>query len=132
MNYPFSDRVLALKPNAIREILKSASDPGVISLSAGNPAPDAFPIEEIREISERLLRENPIGVLQYGVSEGYAPLRDTLKSYLKEKYNIGTEDDELIIVSGAQQVMDIAAKSFLNEGDVLKIDTRTGEYLSRA
>lgn len=119
MNYPFSNKVLALKPNAIREILKSASDPGVISLSAGNPAPDAFPVEAIREISGRILRENPIGVLQYGVSEGYQPLRDTLKAYLKDKHNIGTDDDELIIVSGAQQVMDIASKTFLNEGDVL-------------
>ena len=119
MEYRFSDKVLALKPNAIREILKSASDPSVISLSAGNPAPDAFPVEAIREISERILRETPITALQYGVSEGYTPLRDTLKAYLKEKHGIGTEDDELIIVSGAQQVMDIAAKTFLNEHDVL-------------
>ena len=119
MDYRFSDKVLALKPNAIREILKSASDPDVISLSAGNPAPDAFPIDEIREISERILRETPVTALQYGVSEGYTPLRDTLKAYLKEKHGIGTEDDELIIVSGAQQVMDIAAKTFLNEHDVL-------------
>ncbi|MBQ3331735.1 MAG: PLP-dependent aminotransferase family protein [Ruminococcus sp.] len=119
MDYRFSNKVLALKPNAIREILKSASDPDVISLSAGNPAPDAFPVEAIREISERILRENPIGVLQYGVSEGYTPLRDTLKAYLKEKHNIGTDDDELIVVSGAQQVMDLAGKTFLNEGDVL-------------
>ena len=119
MNYPFSDKVLALKPNAIREILKSASDPDVISLSAGNPAPDAFPVDAIREISERLLRENPIGVLQYGVSEGWEPLRDTMKAYLKQKHGIGSEDDDLIIVSGAQQVMDITAKTFLNEHDVL-------------
>lgn len=119
MEYRFSDRVLALKPNAIREILKTSSDPGVIPLSAGNPAPDAFPVKEIREISERILRENPIGALQYGVSEGYVPLRDTLKAYLKAKHGIGTEDDELIIVSGAQQVMDIAAKAFLNEHDVM-------------
>ena len=111
--------MLALKPNAIREILKSASDPSVISLSAGNPAPDAFPVEAIREISERILRESPITALQYGVSEGYTPLRDTLKAYLKEKHGIGSQDDELIIVSGAQQVMDIAAKTFLNEHDVL-------------
>ena len=119
MEYRFSDKVLALKPNAIREILKSASDPGVISLSAGNPAPDAFPVEAIREISERVLRETPITALQYGVSEGYGPLRDTLKAYLKAKHGIGTDSDELIIVSGAQQVMDIAAKTFLNEHDVL-------------
>ncbi|MBR2715749.1 MAG: PLP-dependent aminotransferase family protein [Ruminococcus sp.] len=119
MTYDFSQKVLALKPNAIREILKSASDPGVISLSAGNPAPDAFPVDAIKEISERLLRENPIGVLQYGISDGYTELRNTLKSYLKEELDIIKEDDELIIVSGAQQVMDLTAKTFLNEGDVL-------------
>ena len=119
MEYRFSDKVLALKPNTIREILKSASDPDVISLSAGNPAPDAFPVEAIREISSRLLKENPISVLQYGVSEGWQPLRDTLKTYLKEKHGIGADNDELIIVSGAQQVMDLAAKTFLNEKDVL-------------
>ncbi|MBQ2971269.1 MAG: PLP-dependent aminotransferase family protein [Ruminococcus sp.] len=119
MTYNFSDKVLALKPNAIREILKSASDPGVISLSAGNPAPDAFPVDAIREISENLLKENPIGVLQYGISDGYTPLRNTLKSYLSEELDVIKEDDELIIVSGAQQVMDIAAKTFLNENDTL-------------
>ena len=119
MTYNFSDKVLALKPNAIREILKSASDPGVISLSAGNPAPDAFPVDAIREISENLLKENPIGVLQYGISDGYTPLRDTLKKYLSEELDVIKENDELIIVSGAQQVMDIAAKTFLNEHDTL-------------
>lgn len=119
MIYNFSNKVLALKPNAIREILKSASDPDVISLSAGNPAPDAFPVDAIREISDNLLNNNPIGVLQYGISEGNTQLRDTLKSYLKEELDIISEDDELIIVSGAQQVMDIAAKTFLNEGDTL-------------
>ena len=119
MTYNFSDKVLALKPNAIREILKSASDPGVISLSAGNPAPDAFPVDAIKEISENLLKENPIGVLQYGISDGYTPLRNTLKKYLSDELDVIKEDDELIIVSGAQQVMDIAAKTFLNEGDTL-------------
>lgn len=119
MTYNFSDKVLALKPNAIREILKSASDPGVISLSAGNPAPDAFPVDAIKEISHNLLENNPIGVLQYGISDGYTPLRDTLKQYLKSELDIISEDDELIIVSGAQQVMDIVAKTFLNEGDTL-------------
>lgn len=119
MTYNFSDKVLALKPNAIREILKSASDPGVISLSAGNPAPDAFPVDIISEISQNLLNNDPVGVLQYGISDGYTPLRNTLKTYLSEELDIIKDDDELIIVSGAQQVMDIAAKTFLNEGDTL-------------
>lgn len=119
MIYNFSDRVSNLKPNAIREIFKYSAQPGMIPLSAGNPAPDAFPKKEIAEISERIFKENPICALQYAISEGYTPLRDTLKKYMKEKHGIGKDFDELIITSGAQQVMDLTAKSLINEGDVV-------------
>ena len=54
MEYKFSDRVLTLKPSAIREIFKYAADPTVVSLSAGNPSPEAFPVKEIAEISARI------------------------------------------------------------------------------
>lgn len=119
MEYSFSDRVNSLKPSAIREIFKYAADPEVVSLSAGNPAPDAFPTKEIAEISADLLSRRPVDALQYGLTEGYAPLRDYLKKYMKDKYGIGSENDRLIITSGAQQVMDLAAKSLCNEGDVV-------------
>lgn len=119
MEYSFSDRVNSLKPSAIREIFKYAADPAVVSLSAGNPAPDAFPAKEIAEISADLLSRRPVDALQYGLTEGYAPLRDYLKKYMKDKYGIGSENDQLIITSGAQQVMDLAAKSLCNEGDVV-------------
>lgn len=119
MEYSFSDRVNSLKPSAIREIFKYAADPAVVSLSAGNPAPDAFPAKEIAEISADLLSRRPVDALQYGLTEGYTPLRDYLKKYMKDKYGIGSENDRLIITSGAQQVMDLAAKSLCNEGDVV-------------
>lgn len=119
MEYIFSDRVNTLKPSAIREIFKYASDPEVVSLSAGNPAPDAFPTKEIAEISARLMAERPVDALQYSVTEGYVPLRNYLKNYMKNKYNIGTSSDDLIVTSGAQQVMDLVTKSLCNEGDVV-------------
>ena len=119
MEYSFSDRVQALKPSAIREIFKYAADPEVVSLSAGNPSPEAFPIEEIKEISSRLLEENPIGVLQYSVTEGYPQLRETLKKYMKNHHNIGRDFDDILITTGAQQIMDLATKSLVNEGDVV-------------
>lgn len=119
MEYSFSDRVQALKPSAIREIFKYAADPEVVSLSAGNPSPEAFPIEEIKEISSRLLEENPIGVLQYSVTEGYPQLRETLKEYMKSHHNVGREFDDILITTGAQQIMDLATKSLVNEGDVV-------------
>ena len=91
MEYKFSDRVQTLKPSAIREIFKYAADPSVVSLSAGNPSPDAFPAKEIAEISAKVLAENPISVLQYSVTEGYAPLRQHLMEYMKQKHNTGTD-----------------------------------------
>ena len=85
MEYRFSDRVSSLKPSAIREIFKYAADPSVVSLSAGNPSPDAFPSKEIAEISAKVFAEDPISVLQYSVSEGYTPLRKHLTEYMKKE-----------------------------------------------
>lgn len=119
MDYVFSERVSNLKPSAIREIFKYAADPEVVSLSAGNPAPEAFPAKELAEISARLFEENPVSVLQYSVTEGYTPLRTYLKKYMLEKYGIGRDFDDIIITSGAQQVMDLATKSLCNSGDIV-------------
>lgn len=119
MEYKFSDRVSNLKPSAIREIFKYAADPEVISLSAGNPSPDAFPAKEIAEISAKVLAENPISVLQYSVSEGYTPLRQHLIEYMKKEHNTGSDNDDIIITTGAQQIMDLCSKALINEGDVV-------------
>lgn len=119
MEYKFSDRVSNLKPSAIREIFKYASDPEVVSLSAGNPSPDAFPAKEIAEISEKVLKNNPISVLQYSVSEGYTPLRKHLMEYMKKEHNTGSELDDIIITTGAQQIMDLCSKAIVNEGEVV-------------
>jgi 2-aminoadipate transaminase len=116
MEYQFSRRVQELSPSAIREILKYGADPEVISLSAGNPAPEAFPTRELSEISAQVLAERPIDALQYGTTEGYLPLRQHLTAYLKEKSGIGSENDDLIITSGAQQIMDLFTKSMVDEG----------------
>lgn len=116
MEYKFADRICGLKPSAIREIFKYAADPEVVSLSAGNPAPDAFPAEALEEISARLMKENPTLALQYSITEGYAPLRDSLKAYMA-KSDIGKDFDSLIVTSGAQQVMDLTTKALVNYGD---------------
>ncbi len=119
MEYQFSDRVSNLKPSAIREIFKYAADPSVVSLSAGNPSPDAFPVKEIAEISARIFKENPISVLQYSVTEGYTPLRNHLKEYMSKNHATGSDNDDILITTGAQQIMDLCTKALVNEGDVV-------------
>lgn len=119
MDYKFSDKVSGLKASAIREILKYTSDPEVISFAAGNPAPEAFPKEEIAEISAELLKNDPVLALQYSITEGYTPLRDYLKTWMTEKNCFHPEFDDLIITSGGQQANELSCKVLLNEGDTL-------------
>ena len=120
MDYKFTEAIANLAPSAIREILKYSSVPGMISFAAGNPSPEAFPSEDIQRITTEILRSNPINALQYSVTEGYAPLRDTMKKYMSDKHNsFNADSDELIITSGAQQVMDLMTKAFVEKGDVI-------------
>lgn len=119
MDYIFSDKISNLQPSAIREILKATADPEIIPLAAGNPAPDAFPVEEIQAIAKHILEANPVDALQYGVSEGYQLLRDTISKWIKDKENIGTDNDTVLILSGATQVMDLVTKVLCNEGDTV-------------
>lgn len=119
MEYIFSDKISSLQPSAIREILKATADPAIIPLAAGNPAPDAFPVDEVREITADILATHPIDALQYGVSEGYQPLREKMAQWMKERENINASADEVLIVSGATQIMDLVTKVLCNEGDTV-------------
>ena len=119
MDYHFSNRVSGLKPSAIREILKHTANPEVIPFAAGNPAADAFPKDIIKKISENILETDPIGALQYSVTEGYTPLRNRLKKELAAKNCFTEGRDDLIITSGAQQANELACKVLCSDGDTL-------------
>lgn len=119
MNYNFSDKVTGLQASAIREILKFTADPEVISFAAGNPAAEAFPVEEIKRISREMLEEDPILALQYSITEGYPKLREQVKERLKKDGCFNPERDDLIITSGAQQANELSCKVLLNEGETL-------------
>ena len=119
MEFKFSEKVSHLQASAIREILKHTADPSVISFAAGSPAPDALPVKELEEISKEVIAEEPSIVFQYGVTEGYTPLRDEVKKILAKKGVYNPEYDDVIITSGAQQANELSAKVLCNEGDTL-------------
>lgn len=108
-----------MKPSAIREIFKSLGKPGCISFAAGNPSPESFPVEDIKRIAADILTQEPITALQYGITEGYPKLRELVSQRLKRLYNIGTEDDDTIIVTGGQQGIELTCKVMCSEGDVV-------------
>ncbi len=117
--YSLSKKYAGLKPSAVREILKATSEPGMIAFAGGSPATEAFPCDEVKKISAEILEENPVSALVYGVSEGYEPLRKTVKKWLYERENIGTDDDSVIITAGGTQVMDITTRVLASEGDTV-------------
>ncbi len=125
MEYRFSEKVKKLQPSAIREILKFTADPSVISFAAGNPAPDAFPVEELERISAEVFAENPILALQYSITEGYTPLRDIIKEQMGAKNIFNSEIDDIIITSGAQQANELSAKVLCDEGDTIICEAPT-------
>lgn len=112
-----SEKMKGVKASAIREIFKVAGKPDVISFAGGLPAPESFPVDAIKNICTDILTYDPVTALQYGISEGYMPLREAIWERLINKFDIQREDNDLIVVSGSQQGMDLSAKVLLNEGD---------------
>ena len=119
MEYIFSDKLAALKPSAIREIFKSLADPTIISFAAGNPAAESFPVEALATLSAEIFKESADKALQYGMTEGYPPLREEIAKRQKEVFGIGKAGDATIVVSGGQQGIELACKALCNEGDVV-------------
>ncbi len=119
MEIQFSNKVAALKPSAIREIFKSLTDPSIISFAAGNPAPESFPVEQFARFSAEIFEKQPVLALQYGITEGYQPLKDAVMLRNKEKFGIGRDFDRCIITTGGQQGLDLTCRVLCNEGDVV-------------
>ena len=117
MEFVQSQRMSGVSGSIIRELFKLTAAPDMISFAGGNPSPEAFPTREIADIAYDALSNRGTSMLQYGLSEGYPPLRNEVKRYLKEKYGFPREEDDTLIVSGGQQCADLTAKILLNEGD---------------
>lgn len=117
----FSERSKPLKASAIREMFKLMADPAVISLAGGSPAPELFPGEELSKIAGKILMTNPTGALQYGTTDGYKPLKELVAERVRKIGSI-KEGDKLIITTGAQQGIDLAAKILVNDGEPVVVE----------
>jgi 2-aminoadipate transaminase len=120
----FSARARALQSSAIREILKIAERPEVISFAGGLPAAATFPLEAMRAAFDQVLAMRGREALQYSSTEGYAPLREWIAA------RVGTPQapvsaDDVLIVSGSQQGLDLLAKVLVDPGDRVLVETPT-------
>lgn len=124
----FEDRLATrthrMTASAVREILKVASSPGVISLAGGLPAAESFPLELMEELTGSVLAKYGAKALQYDASEGFEPLREALVPHLAAR-GVTAEAGEILVFSGSQGVLDTAGKIFISPGDVVAVEAPT-------
>lgn len=120
----FSTRATAIKSSVIREILKVTARPEVISFAGGLPSDASFPVAQLKKAFEKVLAETPQAALQYSTTDGYAPLREWVAAE-KSKSGATIKPEQVIIVSGSQQALDLIGKVFINEGDKVLVEAPT-------
>ncbi len=113
-----------LTGSLIRELLKLTDKPEVISFAGGFPSPDSFPAEAIAEISGKVLKDEGSKLLQYGTTEGLPQLREWVASYVMKR-GVITNPDNVLVLSGSQQGIDLISKVLLDPGDVVLVERPT-------
>lgn len=118
MGLTYAKRMEKIKASEIRELLKLTQKPEIISFAGGLPAPELFPVEKMKKISNMVLSENGAKALQYGPTEGFEPLREQIVKRMKA-LDIDAKSDDILVTNGSQQGLDFTARIFFNEGDVV-------------
>lgn len=120
----FARRMSRVQPSAIRELLRLGADPGVISFGGAYPDKTLFPVDDLRAVYARLLAPEHADVLQYTTTGGLPQLRARVAERLAAD-GIACTADDVLIVQGAQQGLDLAAKLVIDEGDVIVTENPT-------
>ena len=121
----FATRTRVMDASAIREILKVVSQPGMVSLAGGIPAPEAFPLDIMPMLIDTVLKKYAHRAFQYDLSEGFTPLREALADYLCKRDKIEVTADEILIGSGSQGILDGLGKILISPGDPVAIEAPT-------
>ncbi|MGJ7488809.1 PLP-dependent aminotransferase family protein [Variovorax sp. ZT4R33] len=114
-------RAEKMNPSVLREILKLADQPGIISLAGGLPSPKTFPISAFADACAHVLANDGPAALQYAASEGYGPLRQAVADMLP--WNV--DPAQVLITTGSQQGLDLVAKVLIDPGSRVLVETPT-------
>lgn len=120
----FANRLNNVETSAIRELFKLLGKPGIISFAGGFPDPALFDVEGIKEASAAVLTNAPGPVLQYGATEGYGPLRESISAFMANK-GATVSPEGLIVTTGSQQALDLIGKTLINPGDKVIVEAPT-------
>lgn len=114
-------RMSRMPPSVVREILKVAEQPDVLSFAGGLPAPELFPVEAIAEAHARVIARDGRAALQYSTTEGFGPLREWVVARMAKR-GVHVTAEQVLITNGSQQGIDLTARIFLDPGDLVAVE----------
>ncbi len=123
-DYRYAQRTQKMKASAIRELLKFAEQPDMISFGGGFPAAEVFPVKEFQRACNTVLEHKGAEALQYSGTDGYVPLREMIARHTN-RIGITVDIDNILITSGSQQALDLIGKIFINRGDRILVESPT-------
>lgn len=124
LNRLYSGRAGKMRKSVIRELLKVAQDPEIISFAGGLPNPDSFPMQDLEETIDSVMKNYGKTALQYGETPGLKELREIITERAS-KEGVDTTPDNVVIMSGSQQALDTVGKLFLDPGDMAIVGSPT-------
>lgn len=117
MPFHFADRIAHAPPSFLEELFRVSSDPSIISFAGGLPSSALIDVEGIADAGRQVMEEEGRTALQYSTTDGYLPLREYIAQRYRTRLGIPASADEIQIVNGSQQCLDLFGKIFLNRGD---------------
>ncbi|MCC4368703.1 aminotransferase-like domain-containing protein [Limosilactobacillus reuteri] len=123
--FKYSKRVPADGTDAVGAILQAAADPKIISFAGGLPAPELFPVKEMKAAVDKVFEEHGQEAMQYGAAKGVTALREIIQQHVKEKENVDSELNNVLVTTGSEQVLDLVGKSFVDPGDTVLVEQPT-------
>ncbi|MCI1975346.1 MAG: PLP-dependent aminotransferase family protein [Limosilactobacillus sp.] len=123
--FKFSKRVPADGTDAVGAILKAAADPKIISFAGGLPAPELFPVAEMKKATDKVYDEYGRQALQYGAAKGVTELRELILKRVKEKEKVDANLENVMVTTGSEQAIDLVGKAFVNPGDTVLVEEPT-------
>ncbi|GAX03119.1 aminotransferase [Secundilactobacillus pentosiphilus] len=124
MKYQFANNIPESDEDPVGNILKVAGDPKVISFAGGLPAPELFPVEDLKKVTNEVYDESGREALQYSIAAGYPKLREQIAKRMNRS-GIKCDIDNIMITTGSQQSIDLTAKLFVNPGDTVIVEQPT-------
>lgn len=119
--FPLAQRMSRMKASAVREILKVAERPDILSFAGGLPAPELFPVQAIAQAHAEVFMDEGPAALQYSTTEGFGPLREWIAAHVAQR-GLRATADQVLITCGSQQGIELVAKVMLNPGDVVVVE----------